>query len=150
MSVIKNLYAIAIVAFLMLFGTLAHAQDTKLTLVAVDGRNGKPLPSQRLLVFIGESQEGVRLHKQSLDVTTDRNGLAVLPITQTKMHWIQVFVDYRTLCQTEPNRLSFNVAEIVSSGLVTPNSCGSLRRVATTGQLVVFARPATLREKMNW
>ena len=147
---IKNLYAIAIVAFLMLFGTLAHAQDTKLTLVAVDGRNGKPLPSQRLVAFIGESQEDVRLHKQSLDVTTDRNGLAVLSITQTKMHWIQVFVDYRTLCQTEPNRLSFNVAEIVSSGLVTSNSCGSLRRVATTGQLVVFARPATLREKMNW
>jgi hypothetical protein len=150
MRVIKNLYGIAIVAFLMLFGTLAHAQDTKLTLVAVDGRNGKPMPSQRLLVFIGESQEDVRLHKQSLDVTTDRNGLAVFPITQTKMHWIQVFVDYRTLCQTEPNRLSFNVAEIVSSGFVTPNGCGSLRRVATTGQLVVFARPATLREKMNW
>ena len=98
---IKNLYGIAIVAFLMLFGTLAHAQDTKLTLVAVDGRNGKPLPSQRLLVFTGESQEDVRLHKQSLDVTTDRNGLAVLPISQTKMYWIQVFVDYRTLCQTD-------------------------------------------------
>lgn len=147
---IKNHNAIALFASLVLFGTLAHAQDTKLTLVAIDGRNGKPLPSQRLVVFAGESQEDVQLHKQSLDATTDRNGWAVLPITQTKMHWIQVFADYRTLCQAEPNRLSFNVTEIVSSGLTTPNTCGSIRRVATAGQLVVFARPATLREKMNW
>ncbi len=146
---IEKPYVMAMSAFFMLFGT-TYAQDAKLTVQAIDGRNSKPLPSQRLLVFMGESQEDVGSHKQSLDVTTDKNGLAMLQIDQTNIHWIQVFVDCRMLCQTEPNLRSFNVGQIVSSGLATPNNCGSLRPVAAPAHLVVFARPATLREKMAW
>jgi hypothetical protein len=137
-------------ALVSLFGISAHAQDTKLTLVAVDGRNGKPMPAQRLLVFVGESPDDVRLHKHSLDVTTDKDGTAILAITQANIQWIQVLVDFRTLCQTKPNLQSFNVGEIVSSGMTTPNTCGSFRRDVAPSQLIVFARPATLREKMNW
>jgi hypothetical protein len=141
---------IATITLITSFGTSALAQDTKLTLMALDGRNGKPLPTQRLLVFIGASPKDVQQHKQSLDVTTDKDGVAILPITRTDTQWLQVFVDFRTLCQTEPNTKSFSVDEIVSGGLTTPNNCGSFRVNATANHLVVFARPATIKEKMDW
>ena len=144
------LRAIVTLALAILFGFSAHAQDTKLTLVVVDGRNGKPMPAQRLLVFVVESQDDVRLHKDSLDVTTDKDGVAILAITHANIQWIQVFIDFRTLCQSKPNLQSFNVGEIVLSGMATPNTCGVFRRDVAPSHLIVFARPATLREKMDW
>ena len=145
----RNSSTIAALALALFFGTSAFAQDAKLTLVALDGRNGKPLPVQRLLVFMGESPKDVQLHRHSLDVTTDNDGVAVLPITSADIKWIQVFVDFRTLCQTEPNLKSFSVREIISTGVTTPNNCGSFRRDAAPNHFIVFARPATLREKME-
>src|SRR5271155_5438350 len=124
-STVKTIFsAITTATLVTLCGTSALAQDTKLTLVALDGRNGKPLPTQRLLVFVGESPKEVQLHKHSLEVTTDKDGVAILPITRPETQWIQVFVDFRTLCQTEPNMKSFSVDEIISGGLAAPNTCG--------------------------
>jgi hypothetical protein len=146
----RILHAVAPATLAILLTALAHAQSPKLTLLAIDGKNGKPLTAQRLLGFVGKSQEDVRLHKQSMDVTTDKDGVALLGISDANIQWIQVLVDFRTLCQTTPNAQSFRVAEIVANGLAAPNSCGSLRRDLAPGQLIVYSRSATLREKMAW
>lgn len=146
----KPFLAMTLAVYLGLFSFALHAQSVTINLEAVNGKDGKPMPHQRLLVFMGDSQEDVSLHKQSQDVTTDEHGHAVLQIPKTTIQWMQVFVDYRTLCQAEPNRRSFSLAKIVESGEATPNDCSSLRKELKPNQLVVFARSATLREKRNW
>lgn len=62
---------------------------------AIDGKNGKPMQHQRLLVFMGTTQKDVRFHKYSSDVTTNESGTAVLKIGEL-IKWVQVFVDYHT------------------------------------------------------
>lgn len=45
-------------------------------LPAMDGRDGKPLPQQRLQVFTGELQADLFSHPQSPGITTDERGRA--------------------------------------------------------------------------
>jgi hypothetical protein len=146
----NSLLALVLAIPLGLFSSSLHAQSVSINLEAINGKDGKPMPHQRLLVFMGDSQEDVRFHKYSQDVTTDEHGNAVLQIPKATIQWMQVFVDYRTLCQAEPNRRSFSLAKIVGSGEATPNDCSSVRKDLKPNQLVVFARPATLREKRDW
>lgn len=146
----NSLFALVLAIPLGLCSSSLHAQSVSINLEAINGKDGKPMPHQRLLVFMGDSQEDVRFHKYSQAVTTDEHGNAVLQIPKTTIQWMQVFVDYRTLCQTTPNLRSFSLAKIVESGEATPNDCSSLRKELKPNQLVVFARPATLREKRDW
>ncbi len=146
----NSLLALALAILLGLFSSPLYAQSVSINLEAINGKDGKTMPHQRLLVFMGDSQEDVRFHKYSQDVTTDEHGNAVLQIPRATIQWMQVFVDYRTLCQAKPNLRSFSLAKIVESGEATPNDCGSLRKDPKPNQLVVFARPATLREKRDW
>ena len=75
---------------------------------------------------MGSSQEEVRFHKLSSDVTSDEHGRAVLQIPQD------------------------SVRVLLSGGESTPNNCGSIVQELRPGQLTVFARPPSLREKMGW
>jgi hypothetical protein len=124
-------------------------QDTRIFLQLVDGRNGKPLANHRLLVFAGESPEPLRLHQSQFEVFTDKNGVAALTGLARTAQWIQVWPDWMVLCQHVPNSSSFSVAEILSTGLNTPNTCGSAAPRPTPGRLVVFARPMHFWEKMG-
>ena len=147
---VSKLNAVAVIASLSFLSLALHAQGFSITLGAIDGRNGKPMPHQRLLVFMGSSQEDVSLHRHSEDVTTDENGRALLHIPQDTIQWVQVFADFQTLCQSEPNGRSFSLAKVLSTGEASPNNCSSFRQALKPGQLTVFARPATFREKMAW
>ena len=92
----------------------------------------------------------MRFHKLSADVTSDEHGRAVLQIPQDSVRWLQVFADFQTLCQSEPNSRSFSLDKVLSSGESTPNNCGSIVQELRPGQLTVFARPPSFREKMGW
>jgi len=128
----------------------ALAQNVEIVLHAVDGRNGKPIANHHLLVTTGMSGDAVRSWTNHVDLETDKDGLATLTISATDAKLIQVWVDALTLCQSDPNHVSFSVSTIISNGLSTPNNCGPLRLKDTPGHLMVFARPATLMEKMRW
>ncbi len=108
------------------------------------------MPHQRLLVFMGETQREVTLHKYSRNVTTDENGSALLQLPREPIQWVQVFADFRTLCQTEPSRRAFSLSEVVSNGEATPNDCGSLRKAPKPNQVIIFARPAIFKERLAW
>jgi hypothetical protein len=136
--------------FALLASSLTHAQSTKVTVAAFDGKSGKPLTEQRLLIFVGETQEEANLHKRSLDLVTGKDGSAVLHFDDRRDRWIQVFVDFHTLCQSTPRAPSLSVGEIITSGLSAPNTCGSVRLGTTPSRLNVYARAPTLREKMAW
>ncbi len=115
----------------------------------LDGRNGKPIPNQRLLVFIGTSSEAAKSHAEHTDLTTDKDGRGTLRLYPNQTQWIQVWTDGRVLCYSDPNQNSLSVNAIMSTGFVTANTCGGVMKDPTPGHLVVFARPASFKEKMK-
>jgi hypothetical protein len=124
-------------------------QPLNITVQVLDGRNGKPLKDQHVLVFTGMSSSAVKSHAQHTGVTTDKDGVGTLMIYPSETQWLQVFTDGRIPCFADPNQASFSVSEIMSKGLVTPNNCSALVKEATPGHFVVFARPAGFLEKMK-
>jgi hypothetical protein len=142
-------YLIAPTIFLaFILAASAMAQVKEITLQAMDGKTGKLLANQRLLVFAGDTAEAATFHHQNFVLTTDDNGKAKLPIASTDTQWIQVWVDGLTLCQTKPNSLSFKVETIAALGLSAPNTCSPLAQAPKSGVFTVFARESTLVEKM--
>jgi hypothetical protein len=137
----------------VLFMTLplfVFGQSKDVTIRLVNGKSGKPMEHERLLVFFGSSPQDVRFHKGSIDLHTDSKGEATLPSNESTFLYFQAFVDLRTLCQKNPNDRSFAVADILRDGEQTPNTCGKVAIPKTPGTFVIYARPATLREKMAW
>jgi hypothetical protein len=140
---------------LLLFGPVLGAQNAgmprtiDIAVHALDGRNGKPLANQHLLVFVGSSGAAAKSHAEHTDLTTDKNGLGTLTIYPQETQWIQVWADGRILCYPDPNQSSFSVTTIMSNGVVTPNTCSEVMREPTPGHLIVFARPARFMEKMK-
>lgn len=140
---------------LLLFSNVVFAQaggleqPVNISVQALDGRSGKPLANQHLLVFTGASVNVVKSHAEHTGLTTDKDGLGTLTIYPSKTHWIQVWADGRILCQNNPNQDSFSVATIMSKGLATPNTCGTLATETTPGHFIVFARSAHFKEKIR-
>jgi hypothetical protein len=128
----------------------AFTQTKEITLQALNGKNGKPLPNQRLLFFAGLTAEAARNHSVSFEAVTDASGLAVVQIDPAKARYLQVFADFMTVCIQEPNSYTIALSEIMNTGGSTPNTCGTLHTPSTPGRLIIYAREATLREKMDW
>ena len=69
------------------------AQNINIMVQALDGRNGKPLANQHLLVFTGASEGAVKSHAVHTSLTTDKNGFVALTISASETQWIQVWAD---------------------------------------------------------
>jgi hypothetical protein len=126
------------------------AQTKELTLLALNGKNGKPLTNQRLLLFTGRTEEDARNKSGSVEAVTNASGLAVIQVDISKVSYLQVFVDFMHVCIQEPNRHVIAVSEIRNTGSSTPNSCGTLHTPSSPGKLVIYAREPTFMEKMDW
>jgi hypothetical protein len=124
------------------------AQTTPVDLLVVDGKTGKPIEASHIVVFAGPEPADPRFHKMHVETFSGKDGSGIFDVDAQQMKWIQIWVDGRSLCQNKPNYQSFEVAHIESKGLSTPNMCSSLAVLAKPGQIVVFARERTLREKM--
>lgn len=142
-------------AGVLLFGVTMRAQNAgmektvNITVYVLDGRNGKPLANQHVLMFTGMSSSAVKSHAEHTGLTTDKNGVGTLTIYPAETQWLQVFADGRVLCYPDPNQSSFSVSDIMSKGLVTPNNCSALVREPSPGHFIIFARPARFMEKMK-
>lgn len=138
-------------ALLLLMGagvspSSAVTGNAKIVVSAVDGRTGRPLTNQHVLLFGGPSVEAAREQQQHYELLTDSEGKATLALGP-ETQWIQVWVDWHVLCV--PKNPVFSVADILSLGVKAPNTCGSTSERATPGRLVVFARPEHFWEKMR-
>jgi hypothetical protein len=143
----RKIHFAAVLAF-PLIGVL-NAETIEIKIQASNGKNGKPLSKQRLIIFSGESAEAASSHQRHFESTTDGGGRVELKIDRAKDLWIQVWVDGFTLCQNKPNLQSFNVNAIVTTGMSAPNNCSSAAVATTPGQLEIFARASTFQEKMQ-
>ena len=127
------------------------AKSIDIVVQALDGRNGKPLGNQHLLVFTGLSSDAVKSHAAHTGLTTDKDGVGTLTLYPAETKMVQVSADGRVLCQypTLMIFVGFSVLTIMSKRLATPNNCGPLVRVPKPGHFILFARPARLAEKLK-
>jgi hypothetical protein len=137
----------SIIVVIVAAGFAAMAQDNKIVIHVIDGRNGKPVSNEHILIFQGVSAEDIRELKNHLDLQTDANGMAFLPTDA--MPQIQVSVDWHKVCQSSSSKLIFSLEEIKKNGVATPNTCGSIARKLAPNQFYVFTRPLNFREKMR-
>ena len=144
--------SILLILFLIIAATSRPviAQTKELNLQALNGKNGKPLTNQRLLFFAGLTAEDARNHSISFAAVTNASGLATIQIDLAKVRYLQVFADSMTVCIQDPNHYTIASSEIMNTGGSTPNTCGTLHTPSAPGRLIVYAREATLREKMDW
>ena len=138
-----------LVAVFSLSTSAAVGQSMDITVQVLDGRNGKPVADQHVLVFTRLSAAAVKTHAQHTGVTTDKDGMGTLTIYPGETQWLQVFTDGRVPCFPNPNQASFSVSDIMSKGLVTPNDCSAQVQQASPGHFVIYARPAHFMEKMK-
>jgi len=153
-AIVSRLGVYALIGMLLLSTTMkaqnAGVEKTlDIKVQVLDGRNGKPLADQHILVFTGLSSTAVKTHAAHMDITTGKDGIGTLTIYPTETQWLQVFADRRVLCYPDPNQSSFSVSDIMSKGLATPNNCSALVREPKPDHFIIFARPAHFREKMK-
>jgi len=128
-------------------GFKAMPQDNRIIIHVIDGRNGKPVQNEHILIFQGASAQDIRELKNHLDLQTDANGIALLP--PEAMQQIQVSVDWHKVCQPSSSNSIFSLEEIKRSGVATPNSCGSNAQKPAPNHFYVFVRPLSFWEKMR-
>lgn len=148
-----------------------QAETIKIRLV--NGRDGRPMvgTSSYVNVWVGTER------KAAFVVPTDRKGVARIQLTQNTGdvnipnstnsgsnvvdHPIvkydesfQINVPY-VLCVSEGSNYSwlrlvnFSTKEILQHGYASPNICGKGTASPTPGQVILFVRPLTWREKFN-
>ena len=137
-------------AVVFAFVSGVQAQEGGLTIHAIDGRTGKPIKNEHLVVSVGATETRALGGWKNINLTTDDNGVAVLSADDAHSPFIQVWVDFHAQCQNAPSTSFFKVVEIQKSGVNAGNLCGKITREVTPGNFVVFARPATFWEKMRW
>ena len=119
-----------LLAGVLLLGTSAAvAQRLDITVQVFDGRNGKPMADQHVLVFTGLSADAVKTHAQHTGVTTGKDGVGTLTIYPGETQWLQVFTDgapcfpdpaiparNRWKCATRSSRSCLNIAAATVTG----------------------------------
>jgi hypothetical protein len=137
------------VFFLCLSAITVFAQD--IVIHAVNGKTGLPFAKNHLLVWSFDEPSSRGSAMQQLDLYTNMSGAAVIPSGTLKYKRLQVWIDSRHQCNASPNGVSIGVSEILRKGFVADNNCGGkIKSIAQPGTLVVYARAATFRERMNW
>ena len=141
-----SVYALLVLMEVSVPAAPAAPEETIVIVQAVDGRTGKALENQHLLFFGGASVEAAREDQQHYELVTGTGGTATLALAP-ETRWLQVRVDWHVLCA--PRNPTFSVADILKSGISSPNTCGSALIKPVPGHLVVFTRPAHIWEKMR-
>jgi hypothetical protein len=137
-----------IVALSLVTGTLSPqspAERTKLTVQVLDSKSGKPVIASHILLFAGATSEA---HERSVEATTDSNGLAVVVLDLDKNKFAQLWVDWHSLCEHNPNSESFGLNQTHARG-VALNHCSRLTSEVKPNQLTVYVRPETFWGKMG-
>lgn len=171
----KTTLQVLVLLTLCRLGTILHAQTLEIKLV--NGRNGHPIGSTCLYVWVGDRSNPNA--GPLLDTETDKDGFAVLTLadghageiknpTQQLVcglpgvvkptvkygDTIRVRAGY-VLCQPHAPDYSwlaatdFSTKEVLQHGIVTGNNCGKAVASLKPGQLIMFVRPLSWWEKMK-
>jgi hypothetical protein len=129
---------------LLLAAMLCPAQQSKIVVRFVDGRNGHPISDKNVNVWLG-SDFSLKDPDAKDEIELDAAG--VQPRT------LRVMPDLRLDCRSANghsppgDRITYSLDEILSKGIVGANVCGKTTASPTPGVLILFVRPTTSREK---
>jgi hypothetical protein len=132
----------AVVFFLFPLAWGASAQTLKVQVF--DGKNGMPLANQRVVLMGDSDSGGIR---QVGDFHTQSDGTFQVSSTTQRIRSLDAYVEGRHLCSNNPAKFSFQ--QIISTGVVSENSCKSkLQQRVQPRTLVLYVRDETFFEKM--
>jgi hypothetical protein len=138
----KQHYKSTFVFSLFVLTWSANAQSLKVQIL--NGKNGKPLANQRV-VLMGQS-DSVAIRRIG-DFHTAVDGIVTVSITDPHADSLDVYVEWHHPCAKK--RVAFSLQGIISTGVVSENSCNSkLKRSSIPGTLILFVRDETFFEKM--
>jgi len=163
---------VLLLILLIRFGGALSAQTIEIKLV--DGRNGTPMVGKASYVNVWIGTE----RKEAIAIPTNRDGIVRLQLTpdsgDTNIpepskdrgsivvdHPIvkyddsfQINVPY-ALCVPEGPNYSwlrsehFSTKQILQHGYVSPNACGKTKALQKPGEVILFVRPLTWRERLK-
>lgn len=151
-------------------GTPVRAQILRIKLV--NGRNGRPIANSHVNVWVGNAR------KEAMAIPTDQDGVAKLRLTENEQETdvhnkcrgcgdsgvIEPVVKYSDSVRVNAGYVScqphrpdyswlssqeFSTRDVLRSGVVTANACGSAKASPEPGELIVFVRPLTFWEKLK-
>jgi hypothetical protein len=143
-------------AFAILVALLSQANQelvnpslpTTITIRLLDGRNGKPIRTDEVQVWIDQDQRHVlTIHAAPNGVATVEipTGVSAIYVTARRDGWYMYRCDADESKPTPPYALE----EIMKSGTVAANRCSHQTAAAESGGLTVFLRPLTFWDKMK-
>ena len=172
MALCIGIAKILVSLLLILHGAPGFGQAIEIRLV--DGRNGRSMVGAASYVNLWIGTE----RKEAIAVPTDGNGVARLQLTHDTVavniaepskergsivvgspilrydDSFRINVPY-ALCVSEGSNYSwlmsehFSTPQIVQNGYVSPNTCGKATASPKPGQVILFVRPLTWREKLK-
>jgi hypothetical protein len=150
-------WAETVFLFCALTASQALAQSVRVRVV--DARTGKPVGGKRIRIQFkwdrpqahGDPRGPLESH-QWLDLKAGPDGVAKFDLRPPLPKELDVFVAVGHWTQCSPFR--FPVEDVLNSGVVAKNFCGSKRTeeqryVATPGEVVVFTRHTTFRDRLR-
>lgn len=160
-----------IVVLVGLFGMGVHAQTIRIKLV--NGKNGHPIAEACVNVGVGTKHNAA-----GIAIPTDKDGVASFSLTDdnatinTETKWkacgyfgvvnpvvkyadsIRINIGYVSCQPHAPDHswllmMTFPTKDLLQSGVVTANACGKATASPDPGEVVLFVRPLTFREKLK-
>lgn len=143
-------------AFALLFALLSQASQElvrpplrkTVTIRMLDGRNGKPIMTDEVEVWIDEDQRHVlTAHAAPNGIATVEipAGIPAIYVTAQQDSWFL----YR--CDADKNRPTpwYSMEQIMDNGIVAADRCSRRTVAAKRGEITVFLRPLTFWDKMK-
>ena len=111
-----------------------------ITVRILSGESGRPLAYSHLILIGGYDRTD--MHEQFFreEALTDAVGRAHISGQLANLPWLQVWVNRKPLCQTNPRKASFSVELIRRDGLSAPNHCGTFTVQDAPGIFTVFVK----------
>jgi len=114
----------------------------QITVMLLNGKNGKPQSKVRVYIVLGNPK-----HQHRLDLRTDRDGDVRFDPSEEKTFQVRPIGE--VACGEQPIGAAYrdySVYEVVSRGGVTANDCGHLSPEPIPGRLTYLVQPATWGE----
>jgi hypothetical protein len=134
-----------LIAAVLLVPLAVTAQTLRVQII--NGKTGKPVAHEHVNFFRNESFSDLAGRRDVHGFMTDEDGVITTSDITSDTKTIGVTVDWHRACSKTYQWFSFS--EILSTGLVSENSCKSkINRGLDPGTLIIFVRNETFFEKM--
>jgi hypothetical protein len=112
----------------------------------LNGRTGRPLANQRLLLM---RKDGKPIDGVTKSETTDGEGYAPIPNVDASVGNLFIHVDLHVSCARNEKH-DFSIAKVHAAGVVSENGCRPrITMYPQAGTLIFYVRDETFLEKMR-